>query len=347
MGAEHDLPADGLPGKGHLLGAAAWGERGCGDDVRGVVARLMAKSLSNPRKPAKVAPTPSVHVITGLTDFIDAVTRFAEQDAEFKCYRGQRDTSWENVPGLFRPDLIEFQKNEKRAVRDLVSVHPHEFSADQTMFDRLVRMQHFGLPTRLMDVSRNPLVALYFATEPDPAGEEADGVVTGFSVPEQREKYYDSDSISCIANLANMTSSEKQTMVELRSQRAKSASKKDEIDRLNAEPVFQRLHQFIRVEKPHFLPIIDPIDIFKPYYVHPKMSNRRILSQAGGFIISGLLPKKKIKFAHQITETRFVVPQALKGPLRQSLERLGIEESTLFPELDRAAKRIAASYPVP
>lgn len=26
---------DGLPGAGHLLGAAAWGERGCGDDVRG------------------------------------------------------------------------------------------------------------------------------------------------------------------------------------------------------------------------------------------------------------------------------------------------------------------------
>ena len=35
VGPRHDLPENGLPGPGHLLGAAAWGERGCGDDVRG------------------------------------------------------------------------------------------------------------------------------------------------------------------------------------------------------------------------------------------------------------------------------------------------------------------------
>jgi hypothetical protein len=36
VGPRHDLPENGLPGPGHLLGAAAWGERGCGDDVRGL-----------------------------------------------------------------------------------------------------------------------------------------------------------------------------------------------------------------------------------------------------------------------------------------------------------------------
>ncbi|MBW4236742.1 FRG domain-containing protein [Enterobacter roggenkampii] len=46
--------------------------------------------------------------------------------------------------------------SEDLAVRDIVSLHPNEFSSDKTMFDRLVRMQHFGLPTRLLDVTSNP-----------------------------------------------------------------------------------------------------------------------------------------------------------------------------------------------
>ncbi|WP_163555038.1 FRG domain-containing protein, partial [Klebsiella pneumoniae] len=71
------------------------------------------------------------------------------------------------------------------------------FSSDHSMFDRLVRMQHFGLPTRLMDVSRNPLVALYFATDPG-TGAQTDGMVTAFAIPEGREKYFDSDSVSCL-----------------------------------------------------------------------------------------------------------------------------------------------------
>jgi hypothetical protein len=120
--------------------------------------------------------------------------------------------------------------------------------------------------------------------------------------------------------------------------------KADEVKQINELPVYQRLHQFIRVEKPHFLPIIDPIDLFKPYYVHPKMSNRRILSQAGGFLIHGLKAPRSINFAHIIRETKFIIPENSKSDLREALELLGINESNLFPELDKAAKRIETWY---
>jgi hypothetical protein len=92
---------------------------------------------------------------TPLTEFIADITAYADAEPLFKCYRGQRNGAWKNIPALFRPDLAKLAQNEKRAVRDLVSVHPNEFVGDETMFDRLVRMQHFGLPTRLMDVSQN------------------------------------------------------------------------------------------------------------------------------------------------------------------------------------------------
>ncbi len=296
-------------------------------------------------KSSKAAPKPvTIDVDDALIDFIKKISRYAESGPRLKCYRGQRDSAWSNIPGLYRPDLARLEQNEKRAVRDLISVHPSEFAGDDTMFDRLVRMQHFGLPTRLMDVSLNPLVALYFATDPGPKDGESDGLVTAFAVPGNREKYYDSDAVSCIANLANMTKDEKNEFIEIRALRNHGAKRSDEIKRANVESCYERLYAFIRMEKPHFMPIIDPIDLFKPYYVHPKMSNRRILAQAGGFIIHGLRPRQSIRFSEPFVETRFVIPEEVKAPARKALELLGITESTLFPEIDKAAKRIEASY---
>jgi len=287
--------------------------------------------------------TPSITVLD-ISSFISEITKYASSSHDLKCYRGQQDASWPAVPSLMRPDLVGLERCEKRAIRDLMSVHPNEFNEDRTMFDRLVRMQHFGLPTRLMDVSVNPLIALYFATEESSDHEALDGCVVALSVPSEREKYYDSDSVACIANLANMTADEKDAIIALRGSRELGTPSRDERTRVNEDPTIQRLHQFIKEEKPHFLPIINPIDLFKPYYVHPKMSNRRILAQSGGFIISGLTPPVPIKFAKRIETTLYVVPANKKQGIRESLKLLGINESTVYPELDRAAKRIKNTY---
>jgi hypothetical protein len=223
-----------------------------------------------------------------LTDFIEAFARYSSNSNYRNCYRGQRDSAWLNVAGIFRPELKELLRNEKRAVRDLISVQPHEFASDETMLDKLVRMQHFGLPTRLLDVSLNALVALYFATDlgPDPKN-PTDGMVIAFAIPPEREKYFDSYSVSCLANLANMTSEEKAEIDLLRASLKGDISNKRNIEKFNKVDVIKRLQQFIKSEKPYFLPIIDPIDLFKPYYVQPKMSNRRILAQSGAFILYG------------------------------------------------------------
>ncbi|WP_371929795.1 FRG domain-containing protein [Brevundimonas sp. C43] len=57
-------------------------------------------------------------------------------------------------------------ENEHLLLRDLVAMHPAQFEADSSALEMLVRMQHYALPTRLLDASWNPLVALYFACQP-------------------------------------------------------------------------------------------------------------------------------------------------------------------------------------
>ena len=278
-----------------------------------------------------------------LTDFIEAFAQYLSGSKYLKCFRGQRDASWPIVAGIFRPKFKELLENEKRAVRDLISVHPSEFATDETMFDKLVRMQHFGLPTRLLDVSRNALVALYFATEPSPHRKPSDGMVTAFAVPPEREKYFDSDSVSCIANLANMTSEEKGEIYRLK-ELLIELPVDEQITKFNNDGVIKRLHQFIKSEKSYFQPIINPIDLLQPYYVHPKMSNRRILAQSGAFILYGIDPFRELFFPYKIEETPFLVPQKAKDPIRNALANLGINESTLFPEIDKAAARIKNQY---
>ena len=280
-----------------------------------------------------------------LTDFIEEFARYFSGSSHLKCYRGQRDSSWPSVAGIFRPELKKLLEDEKRAVRRLISVQPHEFASDESMFDRLVRMQHFGLPTRLLDVSLNALVALFFASGPGPEGSKpTDGLVTAFAIPPQLEKYYDSDSVSCIANLANMTAGEKDDIYRLIESLKPDISSTGSIAKFNKTGVIERLLQFIRAEKSYFQPIMDPIDLFVAYYVHPKMSNRRILAQSGAFILYGIVPPKTMFFPYRIEETPFIVPENQKSGIREALDNIGINESTLFPEIDKAAARIKIQY---
>src|SRR3546814_12023322 len=76
---------------------------------------------------------------------------------------------------------------------------PHDFREDKSTFERLSRMQHYSLPTRMLDTSTNPLVALWFACR---SGAEKVGEVIRLTVVRDKVKYYDSDTVACLANLA-------------------------------------------------------------------------------------------------------------------------------------------------
>lgn len=279
-----------------------------------------------------------VILVDSLTDFVEKVDAFVGLD-DFTCFRGQSSVAWPLEPAILRKENIGILKNEKRSIRDLISIHPQEFAYDQTMFDKLVRMQHYGLPTRLLDVTRNPLVALYFSSESLSESEENEKAarVIAMKAPIERQRYFDSDAVSCLSHLANLSLSEKEEIV-----RSSELSR----DKFNKLDVVKRLTQFIKSEKPYFLPIIEPEDLFIPYYVNTKMSNNRIVAQAGSFIIYGLSGFKGIERRNKsfVDGKYFVFEGQHKKRIRSSLKRLGIDESTLFPEIEKAARIIKHFY---
>jgi hypothetical protein len=140
-------------------------------------------------------------------------------DADDVFYRGHADYRYQLEPSLFRRDpdsgVPRYLRNEAVMVRELLTAHPDEFRADTFMIDRLVRMQHYGLPTRLLDVTSNPLVALYFCCSErkfDVTGGEIDGQVVIITTKRSDIKFFDSDTVSCIANLAMLEDEHKNTM---------------------------------------------------------------------------------------------------------------------------------------
>ncbi|MEM7690360.1 MAG: FRG domain-containing protein [Pseudomonadota bacterium] len=272
-----------------------------------------------------------------VESFDDALKAFKDLSDDHSdsslTFRGHADSTWKVEASLFRqdPDISRF---EAEMIRELISLFPSDFLHDQTMFDRLVRMQHYGLPTRLLDVTKNPLVALYFAVS-DEAHKDSDGSVLAFPAPTERCKFYDSDVVSCMANLSNLKEDERHLL---------TTTKASTISELRDLQATDRLVQFIKAEKPYFQPRVKKVDLFKPVVVTAKRANQRMSAQSGSFILHGLPSSEGPRYDKSIKTEKVIIPAKAKSAIRWRLEAIGIETSTLFPEIDKATGRIVEIY---
>lgn len=85
----------------------------------------------------------------------DGKTVSFQQDHVY--YRGQADKSWDLVAGIFRGEAIYEHEFLRQAELQLWN----ELTTCKSYLEKLVFFQHYGLKTRLLDVTFNPLIALY------------------------------------------------------------------------------------------------------------------------------------------------------------------------------------------
>ena len=267
-------------------------------------------------------------------------------------FRGERDSSWELRPSVMRPPGSPhgggFRDKEGEMLLDLMSRRPGDFAGVKPALSQWVLAQHHGLKTRFLDVTRNPLVALFHACEPSSdqdAADNNDGVLHVFVVPKHLVKPFDSDSISIIANLAKLARPEQETL--MGKHLARLAYILGHRRSLSYASVMDRLYLHIRQEKPYFEKRIDIKDLFQVFIVEPERSFERISVQSGAFLVSAFHERFErdeiLKFNDRIPVYdyyRLSVPWESKEKILRELELLNVTREVLFPGLDEAAKAI-------
>jgi len=169
--------------------------------------------------------------------------------------------------------------------------------------------QHRGLPTRLLDWTYSPLVALHFATQ-DPADFQHDGVVW------------------CV----NFVEANKRLPGRLRAILDQEGSDTLTVEMLSG---FRTLREFDALAR-------DPFVVF----VEPPAVDRRILNQLALFSLmsgaNGVLDDWLGD--HPDLCRKVIVPAELKWEIRDKLDQANINERVLFPGLDGLSRWLARYY---
>lgn len=251
-----------------------------------------------------------------------------EEDMNYHIfYRGQSDKSFGLVPSIYREKYLI--QNENRIFRDIIAQSPADFKSCTSTFEKLVKMQHYSLPTRLLDITTNPLVALYFACEND----TVDGKLFRFEVQTDDIKYFDSDAVSVVSNIAKRPIDF--SIEDLREMERPEFN--------SAEDIQYLLHE-IKYEKPHFQNVIDSSDIESVFCVKPMFDNPRIIRQSGAFFLYGINGNKSTPASLNFGYKVYIINKTHKQKIRKQLEALGIDKSTLFPEVEHVAEHIKDKY---
>ena len=271
-------------------------------------------------------------------------------------FRGEGNHSWELSPYIMRKEKAVLRNKEGEMLLDLMSQRPEDFIGATSALSQWVIAQHHGLKTRLLDITRNPLVALFHACEHplDSSGNilRVDGILHVFVVPKNIVRTFDSDAVSVITNLAKLPRSQQDRLMGQWVEPSEITPEKVIFDRTNKYfHIMDRLYHHIRQEKPHFRERLDIKDFFRVFVVEPQQSFERIRVQSGAFLLSAFHERFETEEILKLNKNtpvyhhyKLTVPVNRKNQIVDELRFLNVTPEVLFPGLDKAAEAIVKRY---
>lgn len=286
--------------------------------------------------------------VISVASFLEQLPRLNEKMGGNIFYRGQSDVSFRMTPSVLR-NHMQFREHE--IYNEIMTECSHEFDDCKLQNEILSKMQHYGVPTRLLDVTTNALVALYFACEADGG---TDGVVYVIKTEKSKIKQYDSDAVSILSSLPRFNNEEKKSIYEYAKSAISVVEVKDNVEKIrnfNSLRIIKRLLHEIKKEKPAFENIINPDDLLENFFFIPRKANARIIRQSGAFLIFGLGSNAieieqfyKEENLENSSSYKIIVDNLSKKKIIDQLSCFGISKATLHPELYKVAEYLKDKY---
>ena len=299
-----------------------------------------------------------VRDINGLADLVEVCRQLqiAYESNAVLYYRGEGQRINELKPSVMREPKkgrAPLRPVESEMLNDLLTRQPDAFHGLNSALGQWVMAQHHQLKTRLLDVTHNPQVALFFACNKDLT---EDGQLHVFATPKQLIKPFDSDEVTVIANFAKLPRAEQNMLLgkykgdvvgDVYPDRAEVMS--GGVDLYNQAK--SHFYSTIRRDRPDLPERIDFRDLFRVFVVEPQQMFERIRAQSGAFLISAFherFERTEILrhdrytpvYAHHILR----VPHDAKKTILNDLRMVNVTMEYLFPGVDQTAQDITEQY---
>jgi len=223
-------------------------------------------------------------------------------------WRGHADFGWPLRPSIFRPEHSEFKNQEIALINHFQGRALCQVGSSRNLqsdFEWICLARHFGLPTRLLDWTESPLVALYFILNPGGCNkyDDKDGCLWALSPSKLNLKYSNPGSPEEALNgLASVQLSVVKTMASI-AFGVKGNTK---------------LPQVLALQ--------------------PWESNERIIAQTGRFTIHSTEAAVETLAHKETFLEQIIIKKECKSELRDALKALGVRRWSVFPDLENLAK---------